>query len=84
MIKANFVELEFKGSEPMLLSELTVIIHKLKEIIATRHCEDFAREQINNAVRIALLTEEEIDKECNEAAKKIAGELIEKLFEGRM
>lgn len=83
MIKAERNKVHLKGNDIDLLSELTMIVDSLKDILtkAFRDEED-AKDMIEEAVRIAFLSEEEKNKEVMDILKsKKADAIIEKFME---
>lgn len=83
MIKAERNKVHLKGNDIDLLSELTMIVDSLKDILTkTFRDEEAVKDMIEEAVRIAFLSEEEKNKEVMDILKsKKADAIIEKFME---
>jgi hypothetical protein len=83
MIKAERNKVHLKGNDIDLLSELTMIVDSLKDILTkTFRDEEDVKDMIEEAVRIAFLSEEEKNKEVMDILKsKKADAIIEKFME---
>ena len=83
MITAERNKVHLKGNDIDLLSELTLIVDRLKDILTkTFRNEEDVKAMIEEAVRIAFLSEEEKNKEVMDILKsKKADEIIEKFME---
>lgn len=83
MIKAERNKVHLKGNDIDLLSELTMIVDSLKDILTkTFRDEEAVKDMIEEAVRIGFLSEEEKNKEVMDILKsKKADAIIEKFME---
>jgi hypothetical protein len=83
MIKAERNKVHLKGNDIDLLSELTMIVDSLKDILTkTFRDEEAVKDMIEEAVRIGFLSEKEKNKEVMDILKsKKADEIIEKFME---
>ena len=83
MIKAEETKIHLKGGDIHLLSELTLIINSFKDMLAKSYRdEEDVKNMIEEAVRIAFLSEEERHKEVMDILKgNKADEIIEKFME---
>ena len=74
MIETKMGEITLKGSKAELIADLAVIVRGIKEVIMNgSETEESAKQQINEAVKIGLMNEEEfktIQKEKNQRSCK--------------
>lgn len=72
MIKCNMGIVEIPKNKTLTMAELSTVVSAIKEsLIENGLSEDEAKKEIEEAVNIGLMSEEEMDKEM----KKRAGEL---------
>lgn len=73
MIKCNKKgEITFKGNVPDLMTDLSVIARKMRELFMEKGMpKDEAEEGIKHAVEVGFWTEEEITKENNKLVKEL-------------
>ena len=86
MIETKMGEITLKGSKAELIADLAVIVRGIKEVIMNgSETEESAKQQIDEAVKIGLMNEEEfktIQKEkIKEVVKTLFGDLIGGLFD---
>lgn len=87
MIETKVGELTLKGSKVELIADLAVIVRGIKESIMEdgKETEESAKQEIDEAVKIGLMNEEEfktIQKEkIKEVVKTLFGDLIGGLFD---
>lgn len=86
MIETKMGEITLKGSKAELIADLAVIVRGIKEVIMNgSETEESAKQQINEAVKIGLMNEEEfktIQKEKNkEVVKTLFDDLLGGLFD---
>lgn len=63
MIKCNFNKVEVHGTEPLILTELTVLMRSVKEYIEARHGKKRADNKICLCIKNVFTTEEELEEE---------------------
>ena len=80
MIKYNKKgEITFKGNVPDLMTDLSVIARKMRELFMERGMsKDEAEEGIKHAVELGFWTEEELTEESN----KLVEELVDLMLRG--
>lgn len=87
MIKTEKGELTLKGGKAELIADLAVIVRGIKEAIMEdgKETEESVKQEIDEAVKIGLMNEEEfktIQKEkIKEVVKTLFGDLIGGLFD---
>ena len=87
MIETKMGEITLKGSKAELIADLAVIIRGIKETIMEdgKKTEESVKQEIDEAVKIGLMNEEEfktIQKEkIKEAVKTLFGDLVGGLFD---
>lgn len=87
MIETKMGEITFKGSKAELIADLGVVIRGVKEAIMEdgKETEESVKQEINEAVKIGLMNEEEfktIQKEkIKEVVKTLFGDLLGGLFD---
>lgn len=74
MIRVERGELELRGSGHELMTELTIIIRELYQTVARETSEDFAKEMIAKAGRLAFAETSDLVAEAEEAIKRMRGE----------
>lgn len=84
MIKTKEGEITLKGGKAELIADLTVIVQGIKETIMEdgEETEESVKQEINEAVKIGLLNEEEFEAVKKEKMKEIAKILFGELFGG--
>lgn len=80
MIKCNKKgEITFKGNVPELMTDLSVIARKMRELFMEKGMsKDEAEEGIKHAVEVGFWTEEELTEESN----KLVEELVDLISRG--
>ncbi len=80
MIKCNKKgEITFKGNVPDLMTDLSVIARKMRELFMEKGMsKDEAEEGIKHAVEVGFWTEEELTEESN----KLVEELVDLISRG--
>lgn len=87
MIETKMGEITLKGSKAELIADLGVVIRGVKEAIMEdgKETEESVKQEINEAVKIGLMNEEEfktIQKEkIKEVVKALFGDLLGGLFD---
>lgn len=87
MIKTKKGEITLEGSKAELIADLAVIARGIKEAIMedNKETEESAKQEINEAVKIGLLNEEEFEavkkEKMKEIVKTLFGELLGGLFD---
>lgn len=87
MIETKMGEITLKGSKAELIADLAVIVRGIKETIMEdgKKTEESVKQEIDEAVKIGLMNEEEfktIQKEkIKEVVKTLVGELLGGLFD---
>jgi hypothetical protein len=87
MIETKMGEITLKGSKAELIADLAVIVRGIKETIMEdgKKTEESVKQEIDEAVKIGLMNEEEfktIQKEkIKEVVKTLFGELLGGLFD---
>lgn len=84
MINTKAGELTLKGNKAELIADLAVAVRGIKEAIVEddKETEESANQEINEAVKIGLLNEEEFEAVKKEKMKEIAKILFGELFGG--
>lgn len=75
MIKVSHHNVEIKGQAELVLTEFTMLIRELNEVLTEKFDEKFAREQIAEAGRLAFLTPEELNDMYVARLKEVLGHL---------
>lgn len=86
MIETKMGEITIKGGKAELIADLAVIVKGIKEAIMNgNETEESVKQEIDEAVKIGLMNEEEfktIQKEkIKEIVKTLVGELLGGLFD---
>lgn len=87
MINTKAGELTLKGRKAEIIADLAVIVHGIKESIMEdgKETEESVKQDINEAVKIGLMNEEEFEavrkEKIKEIAKTLVGELLGGLFD---
>lgn len=72
MIKTKEGELTLKGNKIELMADLGIIVRGIKEAIMNgSETEESAKQQINEAVKVALLNDKEFETLKKEKPKKL-------------
>lgn len=84
MINTKTGELTLKGDKAELIADLAVIVRGIKEAIMEdgKETEESVKQEINEAVKIGLLNEEEFEAVKKEKMKEIVKTLVGELFGG--
>lgn len=84
MINTKAGELTLKGSKTELIADLAVIVRGIKESIMEddKVTEESVKQEIDEAVKIGLMNEEEFETVRKEKNKEIAKTLFGELFGG--
>lgn len=82
MIICNFDKVDVHGIEPLILTELTVLMRTIKEHIEAKHGKEYADNKIRSCIKKVFATEEELQEE----SRRILGqakdpELLEDITE---
>lgn len=87
MIETKMGEITLKGSKAELIADLAVVVRGIKEAIMEdgKETEESVKQEIDEAVKIGLMNEEEfktIQKEkIKEVVKTLFGDLLGGLFD---
>lgn len=84
MIETKMGEITLKGSKAELIADLAVIVRGIKESIMEdeKETEESAKQEIDEAVKIGLMNEEEFKAIQNKKIKEAASALINGLLGG--
>nr|DAL74083.1 MAG TPA: hypothetical protein [Caudoviricetes sp.] len=83
MIETKMGEITLKGSKAELIADLAVIVRGIKEVIMNgSETEESAKQQINEAVKIGLMNEEEFKTIQKEKIKEVVKTLFDDLLGG--
>lgn len=84
MINTKAGKLTLEGSKAELIADLAVVIRGIKETIMEddKETEESAKQEIDEAVKIGLMNEEEFETIQKEKNKEIAKTLFCELFGG--
>ena len=85
MIKADLGNVSIKGSNVVILAEVSTLIRGIYEAFSEKHTEDEARAMIMESVELAFASKDELDKRQKESLDKLKGTLtgiLDDLFEG--
>lgn len=83
MIKTKKGELTLKGGKAELIADLAVIVRGIKEAIMNgNETEESAKQEIDEAVKIGLMNEEEFRTFQKEKIKEAASAFIDGLLGG--
>ena len=84
MINTKAGELTLKGSKTELITDLAVIVRGIKESIMEddKVTEESVKQEIDEAVKIGLMNEEEFETVRKEKIKEIVKTLFGELFGG--
>lgn len=87
MIKTENGRTEFKGNTSILLTDATLMLRGLREVLAEEHDIAFADREIDKALKLSRMDETEISEEKKkfnemldakiEALRKLMAELVE-------
>ena len=79
MIETKMGEITLKGNKIELMADLGIIVRGIKEVIMNgSETEESAKQQINEAAKVALLN----DKEFETLKKEKTKEIVKALFDG--
>lgn len=86
MIETEMREITLKGSKAELIADLAVIVRGIKKVIMNgSETEESAKQQIDEAVKIGLMNEEEFKamqkRKINEAASAFVEGLLGGIFD---
>lgn len=84
MINTKAGELTLKGNKAELIADLAVAVRGIKEAIMEdgKETEESVKQEIDEAVKIGLMNEEEFEAVRKEKIKEIAKTLFSELFGG--
>lgn len=84
MINTKTGELTLKGDKAELIADLAVVVRGIKEAIMEdgKETEESVKQEIDEAVKIGLMNEEEFETVRKEKNKEIAKTLFCELFGG--
>lgn len=63
MIICNFDKVDVQGIEPLILTELTLLMRTIKEHIEAKHGKEYADDKIRACIKRVFATQEEIEEE---------------------
>lgn len=84
MIETKMGEITLKGSKAELIADLAVVVRGIKETIMEdgKKTEESVKQEIDEAVKIGLMNEEEFKAIQNKKIKEAASALINGLLGG--
>lgn len=84
MIETKMGKITLKGSKAELIADLAVVVREIKETIMEdgEETEESVKHEIDEAVKIGLMNEEEFETVRKEKNKEIAKTLFGELFGG--
>ena len=84
MIETKMGEIKIKGSKAELIADLAVIVRGIKEAIMEddKETEESAKHEIDEAVKIGLMNEEEFKTIQKEKIKEVVKTLFDDLLGG--
>lgn len=83
MIKTKKGEITLEGSKAELIADLAVVVRGIKDVIMNgSETEESAKQQINEAVKVALLNDKEFETLKKEKTKEIVKALFDELLGG--
>jgi hypothetical protein len=84
MIETKMGEITLKGSKAELIADLAVIVRGIKESIMEdgKETEESAKQEIDEAVKIGLMNEEEFKTIQKEKIKEVVKTLFDDLLGG--
>lgn len=83
MIKTKKGEITLEGSKAELIADLAVVVRGIKEVIMNgSETEESAKQQIDEAVKIGLMNEEEFKTIQKEKIKEVVKTLFDELLGG--
>ena len=84
MIETKMGEITLKGGKAELIADLAVVVRGIKETIMEdgKETEESVKQEIDEAVKIGLMSEEEFETFQKEGITEIASTLIEELLGG--
>lgn len=84
MIETKMGEITLKGGKAELIADLAVIIRGIKETIMEdgKETEESVKQEIDEAVKIGLMNEEEFKTIQKEKNKEVVSTFIDDLFGG--
>ena len=84
MIETKMGKITLKGSKAELIADLAVVVREIKETIMEdgEETEESVKHEIDEAVKIGLMNEEEFETVRKEKNKEIAKTLFCELFGG--
>lgn len=84
MIETKMGEITLKGSKAELIADLAVIVRGIKETIMEddKETEESVKQEIEEAVKMGLMSEEEFETFQKEGITEIASTLIKELLGG--
>ena len=84
MIETKMGEVKLKGSKAELITDLAVIVRGIKEAIMEddKETEESAKHEIDEAVKIGLMNEEEFKTIQKEKIKEVVKALFDDLLGG--
>ena len=84
MIETKMGEITLKGSKAELIADLAVVVRGIKETIMEdgKKTEESVKQEIDEAVKIGLMNEEEFKTIQKEKIKEVVKTLFDDLLEG--
>ena len=82
MIICNFDKVDVQGIEPLILTELTLLMRTIKDLIEAKHGKEYADDKIRSCIKRAFAKEEELQEENRRILGKAEDpELLEDITE---
>ncbi len=84
MIETKMGEITLKGNKAELIADLAVVVRGIKETIMEdgKETEESVKQEIDEAVKIGLMNEEEFKTIQKEKIKEVVSTFIDDLFGG--
>ena len=84
MIETKMGEITLKGGKAELIADLAVVVRGIKETIMEdgKETEESVKQEIDEAVKIGLMNEEEFKTIQKEKIKEVVSTFIDDLFGG--
>lgn len=82
MIICNFDKVDVQGIEPLILTELTLLMRTIKDHIEAKHGKEYADDKIRACIKRVFAKEEELQEESRRILNQVEDpELIKDITE---
>lgn len=85
MIKVDKGQVTIIGQHPIVMAEFTTLVHEMYHSILTEHggmTPEEAKEQINRAVELGFMTDEQAKEKAKELISQSITEILDALMAG--